>query len=412
MLASSSSVFSNSPEFSILELSFPGAQSLLFISMYRRPKAILFNDFFNVFSRYYFAYKNIIFSGDLNCNPSGSGFEAASLRESVSCFALNIVDSDPSYHTVAADSWLDVFIIASSDKVHSFHKSEAPFIAGHDLLEMSYRSESPPNPVRTIVRRSFGRFNDSAFLDCFRRVLDEEHPHPLEGLSSSVDIDSFLESLRGAIVFALDNQAPLRSFPVRRLGAPWRSAILRARIRERNYLFRRAKRSGGILAMAEYRHYRDVLVIDLRRAQSDHCLERLRGLRDLGRLWRELASLSLLRPSCISPLNFFTADELNSFFVSVSCASSACLAADLALDFPLPSRPIFMFSNVSSEHVSQIILSTTSPSRTAGPDGVSLFSIHKALPRLAPLLALLFNACLRLGHFPPSGKRAFVRPLL
>ena len=410
LLASSPSVFSNSPEFLILELSCPGAESLLFISMYRRPETILFNDFFNVFSRYSFAYKNIIVGGDLNCNLPGSGFEAASLRESDSSFALNIVDSDPTYHTAAADSWLDVFIIDSSDKVQSFRKSEAPFIAGHDLLEMSYRFESPPNPVRTIVHRSFGRFNDSAFLDCSGRVLDEEYPHPLEGLSSSVEIDSFLESLRGAIVFALDNQAPLRSFPVRRPEAPWLFAILRARIRERNYLFRRAKRSGSILALAEYRHYRDVLVIDLRRAQSDHCLERLRGLSDLGKLWRELASAGLVRPSCMSPLNFFTADELNLFFASVSCASSACLAADLAtaLDFPLPSRPIFMFSNVSSEHVSQIILSITSPPRTAGPDSVSLFSIHKALPRLA----LLFNACLKLGHFPSSWKRAFVRPLL
>ena len=129
----------------------------------------------------------------------------------VSSYSLNIVDSDPALYTAAADSWLDVFIIDSSDKVRSFHKSEAPFIAGHDLLEMSYRFESPPNPVRTIVRRSYGRFNDSVFLDCVGRVLDEDYLHSLEGLSSSVEIDSSLESPRGAIVFALDNQAPLRS---------------------------------------------------------------------------------------------------------------------------------------------------------------------------------------------------------
>ena len=183
--------------------------------------------------------------------------------------------------TLSSAGTLTVICLALASRL-SF--SEAPFIAGHDLLEMSYRFESPPNPARTIVRRSFGRFNDSAFLDCFGCVLDEEHPHPLEGLSSTVEVESFLESLRGAIVFALNNQAPLPSFPVRRPGAPWLSAILRARIRERNYLFRRAKRSGSILTMAEYRHYRDVLVIDLRRAQSDHCLERLRGLRDLGKL--------------------------------------------------------------------------------------------------------------------------------
>ena len=40
------------------------------------------------------------------------------------------------------------------------------------------------------------------------------------------------------------------------------------------------------------------------------------------------------------------------------------------------------------------------------------FSIYYALPRGALLLALLSNACLRLGHFPSSWKRAFVRPLL
>ena len=234
--------------------------------MYKRPKGILFNDFFNVLSRYSFAYKNIIIGGDLNCNLLSSGFEAAFLCKSVSSYALNIVDSDPTFHTAVADSWLDVFIIDSSDKARSFRKSEAPFIAGHDLLEMSYRFESLPNPVRTIVRRSYGRFNDSVFLDCFGRVLDKNYLHSLEGLFSSVETDSFLKSLRGAIVFALDNQAPLLSFPVRRPAAPWFSAILRARIRERNNLFRGAKRSGSVLAMAEYRLFRDVLVIDLRRA--------------------------------------------------------------------------------------------------------------------------------------------------
>ena len=102
--------------------------------MYRRPKAILFNDFFNVFSSYSFADKNIIIGGDLHCNLSGSGVEAASLRESVSSYAFSIVDSDATFHMAAADSWLGVFIID-----RSFRKSEASFIAGHNLLVMSYR---------------------------------------------------------------------------------------------------------------------------------------------------------------------------------------------------------------------------------------------------------------------------------
>ena len=153
-----------------------------------------------------------------------------------------------------------------------------------------------------------------------------------------------------------------------------------------------------------------VLVADLRRAQSDHCLERLRGITDVAKLWHELVSLGLVRSSDSSPLSFFTADQLNSFFVTVSCASSACLITDLttALDIPLPSHPIFEFSAISSESVFRVILSTTSPLHVSGPDGISLFSINYALPEVASLLALLFNACLRLGHF----RRQIPVPLL
>ena len=55
--AASPSVFSNFPEYMILEIGCPGTDSLLFTTMYRRPKSILFNDFFNVLSRYSFAYE-------------------------------------------------------------------------------------------------------------------------------------------------------------------------------------------------------------------------------------------------------------------------------------------------------------------------------------------------------------------
>ena len=152
---------------------------------------------------------------------------------------------------------------------------------------------------------------------------------------------------------------------------------------------------------------------NLRRAQSDHCLERLRGVTDVAKLWRELASLGLVRPSGSSPLSFFTTDQLNSFFVTVSCVSPACSITDLTMSLyiSLPSHPIFEFSAVSPDYVSRVILSTTSPSRVSGPDGISLFSIHYAFPRVASLLALLFNACLRLSHFPSFWERAFVRPL-
>ena len=102
------------------------------------------------------------------------------------------------------------------------------------------------------------------------------------------------------------------------------------------------------------------------------------------------------------------------FFASVSRAFPICSDSDLAsaLAVPLNGQPVFESANISSETVSLTIVSTTALSYSAGPDGVSLFCIHSAFPRLASLLASLFNASLTTGHFPSSWKHAFIRPLL
>ena len=153
-------------------------------------------------------------------------------------------------------------------KVLSFYKFEAPFIAGNDLIKLSYRFESPPIPTRTISRRSYRGFSDTAYRDVLERALDADCLlEPGEVLSNG-RADCLLNSFQNAIISALDDHAPLRLFRVRRPGAPWLSVVLRSCIRERNALYRRARRSGCVLAWAEHRRFRDVLVAELRRAQE------------------------------------------------------------------------------------------------------------------------------------------------
>ena len=62
VLAASPSPFSNAPEYIILESKCPNANTMLFTTMYRRPKGLLFDDFFAVLSRFSFAYSNIFFN--------------------------------------------------------------------------------------------------------------------------------------------------------------------------------------------------------------------------------------------------------------------------------------------------------------------------------------------------------------
>ena len=49
-LAALPTIYSNSPEFLILEISSLTTESLLFASVYRRPKGLLFEDFFATYT--------------------------------------------------------------------------------------------------------------------------------------------------------------------------------------------------------------------------------------------------------------------------------------------------------------------------------------------------------------------------
>ena len=267
-----------------------------------------------------------------------------------------------------------------------------------------------PNPARTISRRNYKRFDASSFLS----VLDFSCLFTLDSCSATGEnVDVFMDSVCEMNTTALDIEPPMQTFRVHRTRAPWLSHSLKLRIRHRISLFRKAKRSGCVLAMAVYRQYRDELRTDMRLAHDSYLLQRFSEIADVAMLWRELASLSLVKLAPSSHLNFFSPDELNLFFVGISRPSPTCDATDFerALNVPLTSQPIFYFSTISPDFVSQTI-SSSSSSYSAGLDGVSLFAVHSSLPTIVSLLTTLFNISLIIGYFPTSWKRAFIRSLL
>ena len=273
-LASSPAVYSNSPEFLILEVSSLTTESLLFASVYRRPKGLLFEDFVATYTSLSHAYKNISIAGDINCGLQSDHFESGYFRFSFS-LSLQLVESGTTYHTATCDSWLDVIVTDSEHKIVSFSKTATPFIAGHDLLQLEYAFDACRYRSRCITRRSFKKFNDAAFLDPFRTGL------PDLGLLSYSDgvcvdgVDTLLETLAASYGSALDIHAHLGTFCASRPAAPWFTRELGARVRERSRLFKQASWAGSLLGYAIYREFRDSLTRDMRDARSGYWLSRL-----------------------------------------------------------------------------------------------------------------------------------------
>ena len=165
----------------------------------------MFDDFLQDYSKISHAYQNIVLAGDFNCGLNGEGYEARCLRELVFSQSLHIVDSEPTFHSSTSDSWLDLFIVDSPDKLSSYVKSDAPFIAEHDLIELTYRFVTRSVSDRIITRRPYRDFAPVEFRECLVHKIggDQVAACSVRCDASAGDVqttvDSELELLAGAL---------------------------------------------------------------------------------------------------------------------------------------------------------------------------------------------------------------------
>ena len=104
----------NTPEYLFLDIK-SSSINLLFIIMYRRPEGHLFAEFLIKFNSHISAYKNIIVTGDLNCNLLDNTFDSKYLKDFIYDYSLFSVPFGPTHHSFSS-SQIDVMIVDSGVK--------------------------------------------------------------------------------------------------------------------------------------------------------------------------------------------------------------------------------------------------------------------------------------------------------
>lgn len=413
ILALSPKEFNNCPEFILLDVRSPKDDVLLFASIYRRPEGRFFDDFLANVTNHLHAYHNIIFAGDLNCNLLRDYYNSRYLRNFVDSLSLHLVHSEATFHTANANSLLDVIIVDNLDKVHMFSKSEAPFIAGHDLLEFSFNFDAPMCQAQRLVRRNYKKFNESEYLNTVKANVISTNIASLCTGTSQTDVDTLVSSIANIIIPALDTHAPLSTFRVSKPPAPWLTDNLKRRMKERDALYKRAKRTSNLLGFAIYRDVRDKLTADIRNAKSNFQYQCLDKITDPSKMWKELARLGLVKSNLSSPLHFFTPDQLNQYYASISNRIPPCTYEDFIEATPphLIAQQSFTLMPTTVDIVLEHIVSSPLNSYANGIDGIPLFGIRSAFPEIAPFLTALFNKSIELSLFPSAWKIAIIRPL-
>lgn len=260
-LECSPSAFSNSPEYIILDISSLAntnhtvTHSLLLAIIYRRPKAKFFCDFVHSFERFAHNYENIVIIGDLNCDLLSTNSESIALNEFINSQSLFLVPSEATHHSLHCDSWLDVVILDSNDKLINYTKSTTPFIAGHDSISVTLNLTVPPPQPRQLLRRMIKHFDSLDFQASLRSTLSSL---PSMAPSSPDLLDEFISNFSRSVTTTFDTHAPLRSFTVSKPPTPWLTGELKRLLKERNSLYQRSKRSNNPLALVIYRRVRDI----------------------------------------------------------------------------------------------------------------------------------------------------------
>ena len=142
---------------------------------------------------------------------------------------------------------LDVFVIDSEHNNISCTKTDAPFIAGHDCVQLEYAFDVRALESHTVTRRVFKRLDDAAFLLSIHACFSDSVIFPRLEVACTADLDAVLESFYDVFKTALDIHAPFRTFCASKPPSPWYTGEFTDRLREQPRLFKQAKRSACAL---------------------------------------------------------------------------------------------------------------------------------------------------------------------
>lgn len=268
--------------------------------------------------------------------------------------------------------------------------------------------------ARQIKRHNYANLDETELNNLIReqthKLLDNSQPHR----QLTCNIDMAVKKIETAVNDALDTLAPITMFSVTKCRPHWITQALKDKIRCRDKLHKRARRTQSIFHFQIYRQFRGKLQLELRRTKHEYYYNKLSTISDQSRMWRELSSLGLVNAKNLSPLHFFTCDQLSQYYAGDSLSTRPCSAHDLthAISKINNDSPTFLFDLMELPDVHQVLMYTLSNSYTMGPDQLSPFIIKKLGHILSPILLEIFNNSITESTFPFSWKRAYLKPLL
>ena len=194
----------------------------------------------------------------------------------------------------------------------TYRKSNAPFIAGHDFIEISFACLEPPPITKSVMLRDLKKVNPEllrSILPLHLPPLDTHSltsPHSFIATTNSTELvlgscpanpDIAERALTQALMCAIDSVAPLRKAVLSSRRKPWVNPQIRALMKFHDCAYRLAHSSGSAADFVRFRSLRAQASNALDCAKNRHVACRLAHAPSAEARWRELRRLHVSSPS-------------------------------------------------------------------------------------------------------------------
>ena len=342
----------------------------------------------------------LVMCGDLNCDMlKSSSFPARQqLSEFLSDYSLEQLVAVP---TFTSGSLLDVCIVKNSEFVRSCSVSHCHFSTHQFVNVLVDVPKQRLNPT-VIQSRSFKRLNVQSFNN---DLLDVDWEDVYVASSVGDKWQTFLNRFLPVI----DDHAPLKIVTIRNPSALPVSAATREIMSLRRSALRRLGRESP-----EYKELNRSVRAAVRR---DRRCELQREISERGptKVWQCIRSVIAGKKDSKNAQPDLSADELNSFFVSVGPRIATEIrtrntATDLNVRLPRVGACSFRPSTITLDQLGHTILHMRN-SAACGADGVCIRMLKTGFPAIGGVILHIINSCITRSDIPSDWKHSIVQPI-
>ncbi|XP_023317654.1 uncharacterized protein LOC106653306 [Trichogramma pretiosum] len=234
--------------------------------------------------------------------------------------------------------------------------------------------------------------------------------HCLTRISNDADVvESLLDAFNGEILAVLNEQAPVAPQIKRRHREPWITHELQTKRRERDRLYKEARRSRCPILLPEFRLLRKQLKIDIR---EDYFFWHLDGA-GISQHSGEMGLLTAKNRDG-SPLNTFKTQELMEHYSAITYRHPPCSGEELAAAIETPTLHVaqpFAFRHVDGREVLVTMYACLLKSKGQSCDSISMRYLRDSLHIIMLFFTRICNTVKDTFHYPSAYLRSLIIPL-